>query len=154
MCIDCKAGESSSKKSSSCYACPAGTYSLSGSKCIPCPAGYYSYSGSSTCKPCDAGTFSSEGASSCSYCPGGTYSKKGYLKCIHVKQEHTLEMDGLIVKFVKLGNTLKQNQINVIIVLEAHFPIEKHPNAHYVKMGLILKKDGLTVNYAMKENIH
>ena len=71
-----------------------------------------------------------------------------------MKQEHTLEMDGLIVKFVKLGNTLKQNQINVIIVLEAHFPIEKHPNAHYVKMGLILKKDGLTVNYAMKENIH
>ena len=71
-----------------------------------------------------------------------------------MKQEHTLEMDGLIVKFVKLENTLQKIRINVIIVLEAHFLIEKHPNALYVKMGLILKKDGLTVNYAMKENIH
>ena len=63
-------------------------------------------------------------------------------------------MDGLIVKFVKLENTLQKIRINVIIVLEAHFLIEKHPNALYVKMGLILKKDGLIAKHVVLENIH
>ena len=66
--------------------CGAGTYFAEGvsTSCQACPSGTYGSGNATACTACAAGTFSSPGASVCTVCPANTGSAAGAAGCVPV----------------------------------------------------------------------